>query len=167
MRKVLTLIFLGLLLCFQPAQASIFKKKPEKQSKLAYGQLICTPEDVEKIHTIITAMGEKSKLALLFQKSELRELGNQITHVHPLKFLAVIFKDPQLKSHMQIVWNDYFKRNGFMEDLAPALSREAEAGKLDIYLDAFSKDVGVPKEHVKAYFDVHDWENFVLYLIQS
>ncbi len=68
---------------------------------------------------------------------------------------------------MSYIWDDYFKRNGFLDGLGPSLFREAEKGKLDLYLEPFAKEIGLQKEDLKPYTDVHDWENLVLYLIQS
>lgn len=150
-----------------PISGSIIKKRPVKPVETDYKDLPCSEQDKANIYEIISTMAEKGKLSLLFQQSYLREVGAQINHVHPLKFLASIIKEPYLKSCMAYIWDDYFKRNGFLDGLSPSLSREAEKGKLDFYLKDFAKDVGMPSEHIKAYFDVHDWENLVLYLIQS
>lgn len=162
-------LFLLVFLAFfaSPATASIIKKPPAKPTETLYKDLVCTDQDRANIYEIISTMAEKGKLGLLFQQSHLREIGAQINHVHPLKFLASIFKDPHLKSCMYYVWDDYFKRNGFLDGLAPSLTREAEKGKLHFYLSDFATDVGVSAEGLKPYFDAHDWENMVLFLIQS
>jgi hypothetical protein len=112
-------------------------------------------------------MGEKSKLSLLFQQGHLRELGSTINHVHPLKFLGTIFKDPYLKSCMMIVWNDSFKRNGFMEDLGPALDRESDKGKLAALIPDFATEVAIDAESIKPFFDSRDWNGFVQFLIYN
>ncbi len=150
-----------------PCSASIIKKPPSKPVETSYASLECTEKDQANIHHIISTMAENGKLSLLFQQGSLREVGASINHVHPLKFLAVIFKSPYLKTCMGQIWNDYFKRNGFLDGLAPSLTREAETGRLHIYLRDFASDVGANVDHVKAYFDVRDWENLVLFLIQS
>lgn len=150
-----------------PLMGSIIKKPPVKSVETGYHDLICSDQDQANIYEIISTMAEKGKLSLLFQQSYLREIGAQINHVHPLKFLAVILKEPYLKSCMAVIWDDYFKRNGFMDGLAPSLSREAEKGKVQFYLQDFASDIGMPYEHIKPYADVHDWENMVLFLIQS
>lgn len=148
-------------------RASIIKKPPEKTSDLSYKDLVCTEEDQKAIYKIISTMAQKGKLGLLLQQSSLREMGASINHVHPLKFLATIFKDPYLKSCMPIIWNDYFKRHGFLDGLAPSLTREAEKGKLQKHLPDFAKDVGVDEKDLKSYVEVHDWSNLVLFLMQS
>ncbi len=162
-------VFLSLFITFfcSSATASIIKKTPTKGVETLYKDLPYTEQDRAHIYEIISTMAEKGKLGLLFQQNHLRELGAHINHVHPLKFLASIFKDPYLKSSMYYIWNDYFKRNGFLEGLAPSLTREAEKGKLDMYIKDFAADLGISAEAVKTYFDARDWENLVLFLIQS
>jgi hypothetical protein len=112
-------------------------------------------------------MAANGKLSLLLKQSHLKEIGAQIHHVHPLKFLATIFSNPHLKSCMQYIWGDYFKRNGFLDGLAPNLTREAEKGKLEQYLKDFSVKINVSAEGMKPYFDTRDWEGLVLHLINS
>ena len=68
---------------------------------------------------------------------------------------------------MAVIWDDYFKRNGFLDGLAPSLEREAEKGKIQLYLPDLASDISTPQEHIKPYADVHDWENMVLFLILS
>jgi hypothetical protein len=162
-------LFLVVFMAFfaAPAMSSIIKKPPAKPSEILYKDLVCTEADRMNIYEIISTMAEKGKLGLLFQQNHLREVGSQINHVHPLKFLAVIIKDPHLKSCMFYIWDDYFKRNGFLDGLTPSLTREAEKGKLDAYIKDFADDIGASHETLKSYFDVRDWENMVLFLIQS
>ncbi|MGB7977551.1 MAG: hypothetical protein WCF19_00155 [Chlamydiales bacterium] len=170
LRKRLLLVFIFLGMFVPPAAGSIIRKPPVKATDVSYKDLDCTPQDREKIHEIISTVGEKGKLGLLFQQGHLRELGAQINHVHPLKFLATIFKDPHLKSCMYYIWDDYFKRNNFLDGLIPRLEGEAEKGKLGLYINDFAADLQIPSHGfpaLKAYFDARDWEGMVLFLIQS
>jgi hypothetical protein len=150
-----------------PAMASIVKKPPVKSTETAYKDLVCTDEHRACIHELITTMAEHGKLALLFKQNHLKGIGDRISDVHPMKFLEVIFSDPQLKGCMTTIWGDYFKRNGFMEGLGPSLSREMEKGKLMQYLSDFGTAIHVPAEQMKIYFEYMDWDNLVLFLIQS
>lgn len=168
MIRKLTIILTVILPIFvTPGISSIIKKPPEKPTEAQYKNLACSTQDQANIHEIISTMAEKGKLGLLFQQSHLREIGAQINHVHPLKFLSIIFKDPHLKSCMYYIWNDYFKRNGFMDGLGASLTREYEKGKVHVYLKDFATDIGVSHEALKSYVDARDWENMVLFLIQS
>ncbi len=146
---------------------AIIKKAPPKPTEVGYAELVCTEQDRASIHEIISTVAEKGKLSLLFQQSALREKGAQINHVHPMKFLGVIFSDPHLKACMFYIWDDYFKRSNFLSDLSAALDREGDRGKLYPYLADFAKEVGVTLEAIKGHFDTRDWAGLVLFLIQS
>lgn len=150
-----------------PASCSIIKRPPPKPVEAGYYDLICTDEDRANIHEIVSTVAEKSKVSLLFNQTYLREKGAAVTHVHPLRFMGVIFSDPYLKTCMFYICNDYWKRSSFVGDLSSALSREADKNNLHIYLNDFAKEVGVPYESLKGFIDNRDWDNLVLFLIQS
>ncbi|MBU6384294.1 MAG: hypothetical protein KGQ49_04185 [Verrucomicrobia bacterium] len=149
------------------AVCDIIKKPPPKPVHLTWNELACSEQDRMDIYEIVSTVAEKNKLSLLFQQNYLREKGAQVNHVHPLKFLGVIFSNPHLKTCMFYIWDDYFKRTSFMADLAPALTREADKDKLQPYLQSFCKEVGAASESVKGFFESRDWDGFVLYLIHS
>lgn len=160
-------VFLLLVTLFTTLDASIIKRPPAKVADISYKDLVCSEEDQANIYEIISTVGEKPKLKLLFHINHLKELEAKVTHVHPLKFLSTIFKNSYLKSLMYYIWNDSYKKEGFFNGLSPRLTLEAEKGKLDMHLKDFATDLGVSPESLKAYFDVRDWENMVLFLIQS
>lgn len=112
-------------------------------------------------------MSENGKLSLLLKQSYLKNIGAQINHVHPLKFISTIVTNPRLKTCMNEIFDDYFKRNGFMDGLGPSLSREADKGKIDPFLNDFSAEVKVPVESMRPYFQNRDWEGLVRFLMQS
>lgn len=158
------------LLCFAIKQAKIgsiikFPPNGDKGDK-SYDELPCSTIDMAIIHEIITGLAEYSRLTLLFKQGDhLKQLGAQINHVHPLKFLSTIFKDPDLRSHMLTIAEDGLKWTGFLDGLAPNLTKEADKGKLEQHLAAFCTDVGIPPDHIKKYFQNRDWESFVRYLM--
>lgn len=157
--------------------AQIVRIPPGGQKDPAYKNLICTEEDKALIFELITTLSDNSKFTLLMKQSHLRQLGAQINHVHPFKFLGAIFSHPRLKTGMRNVFDDYFKRNGFMDGLGPSLSREASKGKLFQYLDDFAAEVNVSSTALKELFgsrnwagpdwDTDDWEMLVRFLIES
>jgi hypothetical protein len=167
LKKLFAFVLIFVAFFAEPAMASIIKKPPVKPTEVLYKDLPCDEQDRANIYEIISTMAEKGKLGLLFHQGHLREIGAKINHVHPLKFLASIFKDPYLKSCMYYIWDDRFKWNGFLDGLAPSLEREAEKGKLHVYLNEFAADLGVESDSLKSYFDARDWGNMVLFLIQS
>jgi hypothetical protein len=140
-------------------------KIPPKPMEQSYKDLPCTDEDRGKIYELITALAENGKISLLFKQGKLKALGSEIEYIHPLKFLGVIFSNPQLKQFMREIFSDYFKRTGFLDGLGPSMMREYEKGKLFPYLAEFSRDVGVPEHELRPFIQALDWEGLVRYLI--
>ena len=140
-------------------------------SEMTFGELICTEADRENIAYIISTMAENGKLKLLFSyKSELKQRGAEINHVHPLRLLGVVFSDPYLKECMDRIYDDYFKWDGFLngegDGLIQSLQRHASQGRIEVYLNDFAKQVGADPEIVKGYAKSSDWENLVRYLLK-
>ena len=137
-------------------------------SALSYDQLICTEIDKQKIARLITVMGENGKLVLWakYQK-ELRQIGREIDHVHPLKFLSTIFSNPALKNYMKEIYHDYFKWTNFMDGLGNGLTAQAKQGKIAPFLNDFAKEVGAQPESLRGYVESLDWENMILFLMNN
>ena len=147
--------------------AAIIKLPPNPGEDIAYKDLVCTEQDIANIVEIITSIADNSKFSLLLKQSHLKNLGAQINHVHPMKFIAIAVSTPQLKACLMNIFDDYFKRNGFMDGLGPSLTREAEKGKLDAYLKDFCNELGVKAEDILPYIQARDWEGLVRYLMQT
>lgn len=149
--------------------ASIIKKPPAPAVAVdpTFSELVCTDADHANIYEIITTLANNGKISLLLKQNHLNQLGAQINHVHPLKFLGVVFADPTMKAGMYYVFDDYFKRNGFLDGLGPSLDREMQKGKLAQYINDFAAYVNVPAENIIGYFEAMDWEGLVRHLIAS
>lgn len=144
--------------------ASMISFPPEPESE-SYKDLVCTDKDKAIIYEILTTMDELGKLALLMKKKYLQVLGAQINHVHALKFLSTIVTNDQLLPCLKEVFQDYFKRNGFMDGIGPSLSQEAEKGLLDQYIEDFANEVSVSSEQIRPFFQAKDWEGLVRFFI--
>ena len=140
-------------------------KFPKDEKYPPYAELPCTDQDKAIIYEIISKVAEKGKITLLFTKGYYDELRSQIEHIHPLKFLSTIVTHPYLNSCLVEIFDDFFKRDGFMDGLGPRLSKEADIGKLGQYIEGFANEVGVPQEKILKYFRNHDWEGLTKFFI--
>ncbi len=161
---------------FSPAQAIVYNVlapraligaiiKIPKPAEESYEKLICTPEDTATVQEIVTILGENGKLSLLFKQNYLNELGSRIETLHPLKFMTSIFCYPHLHEYMLDIFDDYFKRTGFMSGLGPSLAHETKKGKLQALLPKFAEEMKIPLEKMQPYFDRHEWEALVEFIL--
>jgi hypothetical protein len=146
--------------------AAIIKLPPNPGVDVAYADLPCKEEDIEKIKEIITTVAGESKFSLLLNQNHLESLGEQIKHVHPFKFLAVAVSSNHLKNCLALIFDDYFKKDRFMGDLGQSLTREATKKKLELYLPHFAAEIGIPVESIHSYIQSHDWEGLVKFLMR-
>jgi len=147
--------------------AVVIKIPPAKTQDETYEELVCTEQDQAHITEIIKTMAEYGKLTLLFKQNHLKQLGAQINHVHPLKFLEIVLVDADLKQCMREIFEDYFKRTGFLDGIGPSLTREMEKGKLTQHIESFSKTVDVSADEIRPHFQTSDWEALVRHLIRE
>ena len=151
-----------------PLHASIIKFPPGGEPKdLTYPDLACSETDAKCIRELIGFIGENGRIACFVNSSELNAMGAQIGHVHPLKFLSTIFKDPRLRLCVRYISEDSIKWGKFMGGLAPNLTKEANKGKLEQYLVPFAEDIGVPPDLIRKYFQNRDWEALVHRLMNA
>ncbi len=142
---------------------SIIRPKPKQN--LSYKELVCDEKDKTTIATIISWMAEHGKLWLLAHKGELNRMGDDIDHVHPLKFLETIFSNSYLKDCMFEIWDDYFKRNGFMDGLRGSLDAKVATKELHKYLPEFSKAIKIHQDKLAPFLDNRSWDDFVYFLM--
>lgn len=148
--------------------ASIIKKPPVKSTEVTYKDLICTEKHKAEIYELISTIAETDLVSLYDKEDHLNALGDRINgEVHPLKFLAAIFSNPYLKNCMGLIWDSFLKRKEFLKGLGGRLNREMEKKNLFVHLEPFGKEVGIPPENMRPYFDAQDWGNFILFLIHS
>jgi hypothetical protein len=122
-------------------------------------------EDEKIIHKIISTMADKNIFSLLFEKRELERKGKQIEHLHPFRFLGVIFSSHHLKNAMREIRKSSFKWDGFMDGLSPRMREEAARDNLVPYIAGFAEYLDIDPERVEYYVRHHNWEGLVRYLL--
>lgn len=143
---------------------AIIKPKPKEESTFA--KLTCTEKDQTTITEIVQNIAEHGKFWLLKHRGYMTELGDSVRHVHPLKFLEIVFTNEYLVSCMFEIFDDYFKRNGMMDGLGERLTVNSQIGELDRFIQDFAKSIQVTPDGLKPYIEVKDWEGLVRYLME-
>lgn len=132
-----------------------------------YDRIPVTGEEKQKIGTILTTMAENSVFQLLFERKFLERLGQEVHHVHPIRFLGTIFSDPRLVHCMYVIRMSGFKWGGFMDGISERLRGEIKAGNVNIYIPGFAQQLNLRAEDIQAYINQRDIEGLVLFLMEK
>lgn len=141
----------------------IIKPKPKEESTFA--KLYCDERDRLAIAEVVKNIAEHGKFWLLKNRGYMTELGDSVRHVHPLKFLEVVFTNDYLIHCLAEIFDDFFKRYGFLDGLGERLTVNSQVGELDRFLPEFAKSIQVEPAGLKPYFEVRDWEGLLRYLM--
>ena len=125
--------------------------------------------DKTHIRELVQTLGESDLISLARNRAYMKRLGDLIDHIPPLQFLSFVFTDSDLTRGMSMIMNSGFKRKAFMDGLGARLTREKNAGTLDLFLADFVTDVGgtIKKEEVQKIFQSQDWDRLIYYLLEN
>jgi len=122
--------------------------------------------DRENISFIITTLADTSYFRLLFKQGELEKAGEEVRHVHPLRFLGYVFADPSLRNDIgkmrtkRIVWSR------FWGDMRDSLEKESQIGEVDQRIaHLFAEQVN--REDVEEFVTENDWDKMIEHLLNN
>lgn len=118
------------------------------------------------IEKIVTAMAEKSLAQLLLDRKEMEKRGDQINHVHPLRFIAYVMSDGYLKSCMNQFKGNSFKWSNFINGYAERMKEEAACDNLNRHIEGFCDFLKVDPMPIYDWINKGNYEGLVLYLLQ-
>lgn len=132
-----------------------------------YERLPISGDEKQKIAKILTTMAENSVFQLLFERKFLERLGQEVHHVHPIRFLGTIFSDPRLVNCMFTIRTSGFKWGGFVDGVSERLKGEIRAGNVDLYIPGFAHQLHIKAADIEAYIHRRDIEGLVLFLMEK
>ncbi len=127
-----------------------------------------TPLEKEFISFIVSTLGNKSLAKIWKEKSSLKKAGEKIDHIHPLKFLSVVFTDEELKvaianlKETRWIWNEF--KSGLFSSLSEELANE---NMPEEYILDFSFRLGIDASLIKPSISQADWDEFFSVLIKN
>lgn len=131
-----------------------------------YDSLTITSAQKEAVYKLISTLGNRGAMSLMFQRSNLEKTGNEIQDVHALRFFGTVFSNPTLKECMRKIKKSSLKWNSFLEGYGKKLDSAANRNDLIKYVPGFSKQVQADPQAVTNYLEKRDWEGFLIYLMQ-
>lgn len=119
-----------------------------------------TAQDKQDIRYITKTLATTSMPRLMGQKGALKKAGDRIDHVHPLRFLEVLFSTEEMKAYAQAVrGRTFFIWGEFFGGLKNSLQEESLRGNItDAQIAAFSKNVGVKPSSIEGLIKNRQWQ---------
>jgi hypothetical protein len=127
-----------------------------------------TAEEKSVISSIVLTLANNSYAKLLLKKSELDKKGSDIDHVHPLRHLACIFTDEELKVAIRNIREKSLVWKNYVHGLGESLAQESHRDNLtELYIRDFAALVGINPDLIFAPLAEGRWRDFIELLIDS
>ncbi len=139
----------------------------ETEVQNPYDALPITIEEKQKIATILVTMAENNIFQLLFERKHLERLGQEINHVHPIRFIGTVFTDQRLSRCMGRIKRSGFKWDGFMDGFSERLLEEVKARNVNAYVPGLAESLQVDPEVIQAYVNRKDFRGLISFLIEQ
>lgn len=133
----------------------------------AYETLQISGEEKQIIGKILTTMADSNVVSLWFQRKELESMGQQIHHIHPIRFLGTVFSNQRLVNAMHYIHQNKFKWEGFIEGFSERLKQEVILNNIHPYISGLANHINVNAEDIRKFFDKRNYEGLVLFLINA
>lgn len=140
--------------------------KSATNSPRDYLQPVSTDEK-QDIGFIVNTLGMSSVTKIAKNKSSLKNAGNRVNHVHPLRFLMTIFLDDRMKASMQALQKRSLMWDEFISGLKKSLIEESARDNMKVeFVQDFAITLKLSFEQVYPYIQQERWEQLVKALIQ-
>lgn len=125
-------------------------------------------EEKEFITYIVFTLGHKSLTKIYQEQEGLKKAGDHIDHLHPLKFLSVIFTDEDLKAAIINIKESRWVWGQFKKGLYKSLKEETKNKNMSPEIIAnFANVVNVDSELILSPVLKQDWDGLIVTLIKN
>ena len=118
------------------------------------------------IEKIVTSLAEKSLAQLLVERKEMEKRGDQVRHVHPLRFMGHVFHEPYLKACLPQFRSSTFKWSNFIDGFVQRMREEASKNNVNKHLEGFCDYLGVDLTKVAEFVEKGQFEDLIYYLME-
>lgn len=119
------------------------------------------------IEKIVSSLAEKTLAQLLLDRKEMEKRGDQIRHVHPLRFMGYVFHDPYLKACLPQFKNSAFKWSNFIDGFVQKMREEMAKGNVVKHLEGFCDYLKVDLEKVSELVNSGQFEDLIYFLMDA
>lgn len=146
----------------------IFVATTLSATELRHYEVPPTDEERELVFYVVNTLGNKSLAKVWKSKSSLKRAGDKIDHIHPLRFLEIVFTDEELKASIRNLRNRDLIWSEFKGGLFGSLAEEAKRNNLtDEQLQDFGQNIGIDITIVYPSILKADWDEMLSLLIKN
>lgn len=126
-----------------------------------------SPETKDDIRYIVTTLAHSSLFSLLGHKRDLQYAGDRI-RAHPLKFIAYMFSDEDLRQSLTIMRKRSLIWRNFSEGFYRSLTDAVNHGNMrEEYIDDFAAGLGINPDSVRPAIEAQRWDDLMDILIAT
>lgn len=119
------------------------------------------------IEKIVSSLAEKTLAQLLIDRKEMEKRGDQIRHVHPLRFMGYVLHDSYLKGCLSQFKNSSFKWSSFIDGFVQKMREEMVKDNVIKHLEGFCDYLKVDLEKVTEFVINGQFENLIYFLMEA
>jgi hypothetical protein len=160
------------LLDFMPSQliSSDQGKDSEKSSenKARDYYAVPTQDEIDDVAYIVTTLAETPYARLLGKRKELKKRGKHVEHLHPLKFLTIIFSNEHLRAALHVLRgrDGFFKGisvwDEFKDELFASLTKETKHKNMkEEYILDFARALEIDSAAILGVAQAQSWGKFI------
>jgi hypothetical protein len=127
-----------------------------------------TEGEMIDINYVVNTLGVGTFTSILKARSNLKEAGRRIEHVHPLRFLMTVFTDDTLKVSMRLMQKRNWIWSEFMGGLHKRMDEEASRYNMqESFVLDFASQIGIDKDVIYPLVYYNQWDALVSTLINN
>lgn len=121
-----------------------------------------TEDQKDDLRYILKSMATKSWTELLKSKNSMNRAGDNLDNIHPLNFLACIFKSEELKGCLHSIRDRKKIWDNFFEGLEKSLQEESQRNNMKPeFIQDFANTLGVKVADVRDQINNRNWDDLV------
>lgn len=164
-------ILLGVLFTLGFVSHSAFgstSEAPNKKEKFRDYNVAPTKSDKSDIKYIVTTLARDSLISVGKQRSSLNKAGDRIEHVHPFRFLLVVFEDEEIKAGVHAIRDrGGWIGSGFFDGLTESLKNEHARGNIAPFISHFAAELKIEADLVESHVKKGSWNALIFDLIDK
>ncbi|MBA3814915.1 MAG: hypothetical protein H0X29_00010 [Parachlamydiaceae bacterium] len=146
----------------------ILVKSSRQQSTNRNYNIPVTQSEKDDLAYITTTLARNSLPSLATSKSSLKKAGDRIDHLHPLRFLMIIFTDEELKANISALRSRGWVWDKFYSGLEGSLKEESRKNNMNNeFIVDFANCVGINVTLIQGAIQEKRWKEFVNTLIDT